>query len=474
MSMGIRISMKRFLVTTAVCIFGACMVNAYTLDEIKMSMHDNNPDIRSARQEYDQSIYDYKDALANMGPKVDLQISGTYMLDPPIGEIVVNVDDLIDSIKWPANTTPNKTGESIKVYDGMDHTLYSFGFSVEQPIFTWGKLYHATQLYKKVSAIQKVKYMNTMDQLDTELETRIISLQFLKEIREKLLEEKEYVDTLVKISDEAYHNGALLRQDFLEAQIQSKEIDMAVQNIYEEVTGQLIQLQYITGLDDLTLDNIEYVATDDLIQYYDMDSATKESVMEKALSPTQPSIQMVTELRAVNEIAERIAKDSLYWKPDIGFQASLGYGGSSFPFIQEDWKDKDDYSVTLTLGIKATIYDGGKKFRDVSRSKSKTEASSINVDSAVSTIRKTLQDQFNAIDSASIKVEYQELKIETAKSKIEQEEKVYRAGYGSQANLLKAKINRCNEEIQLLQQELSRCAAAKTVQFFVGALSDGE
>ena len=64
-----------------------------------------------------------------------------------------------------------------------------------------------------------------------------------------------------------------------------------------------------------------------------------------------------------------------------------------------------------------------------------------------------------------MKIEYQALKIESATAKIEQKQQMYESGYGSETDVLSAKIERCNAQIELEQQNLSRAAACLTIDF---------
>src|SRR5574344_2719602 len=66
----------------------------------------NNNELNTLHQEYTQSLLDVKNAKAGCGPSIDLTVSGTYMLNPPIDSIVLNVDDVLSSIEWPSGIQP--------------------------------------------------------------------------------------------------------------------------------------------------------------------------------------------------------------------------------------------------------------------------------------------------------------------------------------------------------------------------------
>ena len=66
-----------------------------------------------------------------------------------------------------------------------------------------------------------------------------------------------------------------------------------------------------------------------------------------------------------------------------------------------------------------------------------------------------------------MKIEYQDLKIESATSKIAQKQQIYESGYGSETDLLSAKIERCNAQIEKEKQALSQAAACLTIFFLL-------
>lgn len=188
-------------------------------------------------------------------------------------------------------------------------------------------------------------------------------------------------------------------------------------------------------------------------------------MQKKAISQDKLSIKMLTQLKEVNQTAEKIAKASVNWKPDLALQVSAGYGGSRFPLVEPNWLRKDDYSANISIGIKTTIWDGGKKVRDVSRKISETTTAEIQKLDACATIKKTLSEQFNAADVCTMKIEYQELKIQTALSKISQAQTIYDTGYGSETDLLNAKIECCNEQIEKEKQCLNRASACIKINY---------
>ena len=440
-------------------------VPAYTLDTLLDATKHNHPELLKLQEEYRRSLLDVKDAWWNLGPTVDFQASGTYMVNPPVDAIYVNVDDIVNAISWNG-VKPQTRGQRIKVFNGMENTLYNFQVDVTQPVFTWGKITNAIKLYRQISQIKQTQITQQTEQLETELKTRLLSLYYMNRILEILDEEQTYTDRMVEVSESAEQTGMLLHQDVVDAKIQAKELEIAKQDLLEQINDQLLELGRITGITALSVNQIDYAFVPQVVDEFDNLLSTDLPELEaQVLSGNQSSIKMLTQLENVSKTAEKISRASENWKPDFALQMSSSYSGSRVPLVEPNWLRKDDYSVNISVGIKTTIWDGGKKVRDVSRKVSEVETAELNKLDARSTLSKTFNSQWNAAQVCTMKIEYQDLKIESATSKIQQKQQMYESGYGSETDVLSAKIERCNAQIEKEQQALARAAACLTIEY---------
>ena len=194
----------------------AGQIEQYSFELLLKSTQSNHPDLLKLQEEYKRSLLDVKDSYASLGPSVDLQASGTYMLNPPLDAIYINADDLIASLQ-PGGLSSSAKGQRIKVFDGMENTLYNFELSLMQPLFTWGKITNSIKLYKEISQIKQTQLTQQSQQLETELKTRLISLYYLGRILELLNEEQTFTDRLVEVTENAEKSGMLLHQDLVDA-----------------------------------------------------------------------------------------------------------------------------------------------------------------------------------------------------------------------------------------------------------------
>lgn len=435
----------------------------YTYDDLKSELFKNNPQLLSLQEEYFRSTLDVKDAKASLGPTVDFQLSGTYMFNPPVDPIYLNVDELFGAMQWPEGVKPNGQGQYVKIYDGMENTMYNIQLSVMQPLFTWGKIGNSIKLYKQISAVKELQLLNTQEQLENELKIRLVTLCRLYELIDLIQEAETFTNRMVEFSENAEKAGMMIRQDVVDAKVQAKKLEISKQELNEQIKNQLLEIQKITGLQSLEKNQINFsVDEEEILSVMNFD---RTEVLENATSSQQKSIKMLSQLESVNGLAEKIAKGSVNWKPDVALQVTGGYGGSRIPLFEPNWRRKDDFSLNISVGIKTTIWDGGKKVRDVSRKISETKTARINKTDARAKITQTLDSQWNTVDLCTLKIDYQDLIIETAESKIKLKQNEYENGYGTEAEVLTAKIDLCNQKIEKVNQILSRDIACLTIKY---------
>lgn len=435
----------------------------YSYEELKSEMFKNNPQLLTLQEEYFRSTLDVKDAWASLGPTIDFQLSGTYMMNPPVDPIYLNVDELFGAIEWPDGVKPNGQGQYVKIYDGMENTMYNIQLSLMQPLFTWGKIGNSIKLYKQISGVKQLQLLSTQEQLENELKIRLVTLCRMYEIIGLIEEAEIFTNRMVEFSESAEKSGMMIHQDVVDAKVQAKQLEISKQELNEQIKSQLLEIQKITGLQNLNRNQIDFSVDENEI--LSVMGLNRTEVLENATSSQQKSIRMLSQLESINVLAEKIAKGSVNWKPDVALQVTGGYGGSRVPFFEPNWQRKDDFSLNISVGIKTTIWDGGKKVRDVSRKISETKTAKINQSDVRAQITQTLDTQWNTVDLCTLKIDYQDLKIESAQAKIKLKENEYLNGYGTEADVLTAKIDLCNQKIEKVKQTLSRDIACLTIKY---------
>lgn len=426
----------------------------YNYDSLASSLRLNNTKLQAAYQDVVQAKLDTKDAKANYHPTIDLTVSGSYIINP-IGPITVNASEL----GLPYN-------QYITLYKGMENTLYQTSLSLQQPIFTWGKISNGVKALKEVESVRSLQLTDTENQLNAELKSRLSAIYYMDEIISLLNEQKSYADRLVELAHSAQEQGIMLAQEVKENEINALQVDVTLSEISAQYSSNLTALRTMTGLLDLTREDISYIPDEE--SFYSLAKEDRNALIKSATSQSQPTLQMLSHMQSAMEYSEKVSKASVYWKPDFALQVSASYGGSRLPLVETDWYRQDDYSGMVTVAFKTTIWDGGKALNNIKRSESNVANAVISRDEAINTIITTLSEQFANQDMAIAKISYLDLKEETLVSKVEQKILLQSYGNASEADVLNAKIELTTCRLERLQEKLKLAQASYLIEYLTG------
>ena len=126
-----------------------------TLEDLVDHALTYNAELGQLRAEVNQAKIGVMGAKSNYFPKIDFSASMSWFLNPlddirlKQGELGIVEIPNVGSIMLPL--------EDYKLYDGQDDSYYRFVFTLEQPIFTWGKIPAAVKLYREVARAAELK-----------------------------------------------------------------------------------------------------------------------------------------------------------------------------------------------------------------------------------------------------------------------------------------------------------------------------
>ena len=448
--------MKKFILFIVVLLISNTLfaTETYNYDSLASSLRLNNTKLQAAYQDVVQAKLDTKDAKANYHPTIDLTVSGSYIINP-IGPITVNASEL----GLPYN-------QYITLYKGMENTLYQTSLSLQQPIFTWGKISNGVKALKEVESVRSLQLTDTENQLNAELKSRLSAIYYMDEIISLLNEQKSYADRLVELAHAAQEQGIMLAQEVKENEINALQVDVTLSEINAQYSSNLTALRTMTGLLDLTREDISYIPNEE--SFYSLAKEDRNALIKSATSQSQPTLQMLSHMQSAMEYSEKVSKASVYWKPDFALQVSASYGGSRLPLVETDWYRQDDYNGMVTVAFKTTVWDGGKALNNIKRSESNVANAVISRDEAINTIITTLSEQFANQDMAIAKISYLDLKEETLVSKVEQKILLQSYGNASEADVLNAKVELTTCRLERLQEKLKLAQASYLIEYLTG------
>jgi outer membrane protein TolC len=444
-----------FLLVSLVPIF------SLTIDDLQSSMLGGNPDIMKAREEVSKASLDVKDAKSGYSPTIDLTITGSYIANP-IDPIRVNLGDYINTTAYGI---PN---DYVTIYNGQESMYYQFQLSLTQPVFTWGKITNAVRLYQKVYDARVLQMEDAIEKAQTELRTRVAALYYLLQIQKLLESQREIADKLVGHADNAQQNGMMLATDALKIKVQSRQIDVAKAQIDQQIVLMVTALRNLTGLKDLTADDIEFDEAEFDAKLDALKGTEYSTLSSRCLSDSRTTFQLLGALSQIAELTNDIAGASVNWKPDMALVVNADYSGSRLPFAQKDWYGKDDWSATITFALKTTIVDGGKAVRNVKRTESAVSEAQMDIQSAKAKVQSAVDENWTNLSVYLAQIDYQDALQSQLEAQGEVDKQLLDTGYGSESDYLQGQLESNNCGIEILRTRISLATAVYTLLYLQG------
>lgn len=427
----------------------------YTIDDLIVQMEAGNADLLKSDQEVIKAHLDTSDAKGGYTPTVDLLLTGTFMANPTLGPIKVNPND----IKGLPDIVSQIWTDPLDVSMDMGNNMVQGQLTVTQPIFTWGKLSNAVKLYETVEGLRRMERTDKENQLIAELRSRLDALFYMDMIYPLLISIEETADRLIAIAESAAEEGVLLEEDVLDARIQKQQVVLSRREIDSQYSSVLEGLRTLTGLGDLTMDQVDYTPDEEMIN--EILSLSLEELTAAATSPSLLTLQMAKGMETVQGYITDIAKGSIYGKPDIALQLSASYGGS----IDSNWLDGDTWGLNITLALSTTLWDGGKKMSDVKRAASDALSASIDYSAAVRMIEENVASAYSSAMLSRDKIEYSLLKEASDSAKADRAEERMKIGTASESDVLASRLAVLQSRIETITERISLSQSAYTLMY---------
>jgi len=422
---------------------------SYTLEDLTDAAVRNNRELRQLAVEEEKTLVDLRSAKAEMFPDIGAEIRLNHIANP-IDPITVTAGEF-GSYPIAGEEDVLIPPEDVRVYEGMESMFYQLIVSLEQPVFTWGKIRNSIDLYKKVLQTRRLGLEKKREELTATINIYLYSLYYIEKIEELIEEQKKTAERLVFISEKAYENGFIVYSEFLEAQIQAKEINLAEYQLREQKEQTLLDLSHTTLIEDLTIKDLDLSYVNENTEDYHLPPS--EELMQAALK-NNLDLQVLSSLKEVANYKLEIAEGKGYLKPDIGIRFELSYGGPRFPLVEKDWYGQDDYNLISTIGFVAKIFDGGKLRSEIELNEEEVKASTYDFEQGRQSIEKFIARSLLKLSLYRDNMEYYKLKIESGKEQVALKKTQLEAGAGQESDYLEELINQYADTIKLYQEKI--------------------
>ena len=435
------------------------------MEEAEEMMMRNNPDIRSAEEAVVQAGLDLKDSKASFSPTISISGSMTYMSEPLVGPVIMESSDILSQMGLGSYS--DMASGYVTLYDGMENTMYMGTLSLTQPLITWGKLGKAVDLYNNILTAQSLRKDDTVAQNKAELRIRVWSMKYLEEMEGLVDEAMALSKELVDIAKSSYENGMILRQDWLEAEISSLEVEVKKAELDDNYSSLMEGLRSLIG--DYSVSYSDFILPEDESFLYKYRESNLDDLILAATGEDSNNLKAIKNLIGAYTNQKTIADRSLYGIPDFALQAQLTYSSSRLPFIETGWKQNDNNSLNLSIGFKTTLWDGGKAINDVKRAQSNIRSAESQYDSALSQIRVAVTSNYNGMLKNIANIQYQSEKIQNLEMELENIRIGLSYGQNSVSDEKQKMLEIVEAKSNLLASKIALVQNVYTLDYLVGA-----
>ena len=457
--------MKKLWIMTSLLLFSSLLYASITMEEAEEMMMRNNPDIRSAEEAVVQAGLDLKDSKASFSPTISISGSMTYMSEPLVGPVIMESSDILSQMGLGSYS--DMASGYVTLYDGMENTMYMGTLSLTQPLITWGKLGKAVDLYKNILTAQSLRKDDTVAQNKAELRIRVWSMKYLEEMEGLVDEAMALSKELVDIAKSSYENGMILRQDWLEAEISSLEVEVKKAELDDNYSSLMEGLRSLIG--DYSVSYSDFILPEDESFLYKYRESNLDDLILAATGEDSNNLKAIKNLIGAYTNQKTIADRSLYGIPDFALQAQLTYSSSRLPFIETGWKQNDNDSLNLSIGFKTTLWDGGKAINDVKRAQSNIRSAESQYDSALSQIRVAVTSNYNGMMKNIANIQYQSEKIQNLEMELENIRIGLSYGQNSVSDEKQKMLEIVEAKSNLLASKIALVQNVYTLDYLVGA-----
>ncbi|MDR2102808.1 MAG: TolC family protein [Treponema sp.] len=395
-------------------------------------------------------------------PAIRFSSNLSYLTNPP--SLTINKGSLYPgaNIPIPIPGSPAPLQFPFPAFPDRDlsfnlsqNTHYEFGLSLEQPVFTWGRIHNSIKAADMGSRAAALQTEQERRNIKTALDSHLFTLAYLNQMRELLGEQRRSVERLITLSEESYANGFLLRADLLSVRLLSAEVQLGDYGISETWDNSLLAIKTITGVPDLTAATLILPAEASLNrEVLGLSRADKDRLFSQILRANL-GLKLLSLQTQARERTAAAARGQYYGKPELGLFLQLGYAGPDFPFVQEGWKENNKLNFTASLGIRGLLFDGGGIHQTIRQKEEALTQAQLEEEKGRRDMEEHLEKMLHQIEVSRYRQEYLALKIEAAAAQKDKAESAWKSGYGEEREYLTQELSWYQDRIALLQEKLA-------------------
>jgi outer membrane protein len=323
-------------------------------------------------------------------PHVDLQVSSSYLVNPPTGYTVKA--GALGAIDIPALGVHTPIPLQDFNIGAQLHDYFSVSATLSQPLFTWGKIRNAIDAAALQVEAAGTDLVSQRRDMERDVRRAYFSAVLAGESEKVLRRIVESAAQIVADRQTALDQGSITRESVLEAQARRAQIEARRIEAEQSTATALESLSVLTGLDPSAIELAS--GFDDAAPSLD-----EQSLSVKA-HDASPDIAASRTRQSLAQKKLAIERGGSLLRPDVSLGMSFSVTGQEdIPYSPWQWNNSTwNWDLVISLGVKMSVFDGMESAARVGQAEKDVEAAGLAVQQVEKLTRLAVR---GAVDAAT-------------------------------------------------------------------------
>jgi outer membrane protein len=405
-------------------------------------------------------------------PRVDLQLSGSYLVNPPTG-YTVKAGELGS---FTPTIPPNTFGPgspavplgdfSIPATDfsigSQQHDYFSLTASLAQPLFTWGRISGGITLAALAADAAGTDLVAQRRDIRREVSRAYDGALLAAGSAAVLARLHDTAQGIVEDRQKAVDDGTTNREALLQAKADLAQVDARRIDAEQAYQTSLLSLSLLTGLDPaaISLDS----------GFNDSPPTIDEQALVTAALAVSPDLAAARIKLSQARAKLGVEKGGSLLLPDVSLGMQLNVTG------QEDlpWKDWSgdasgwSWDLVVSLGVRMSVFDGLASFSRIAQADKDVSAAATFASQEEKLVRLAVRRAVDTLQGAGAGVQEKRAAWEYAAERLRNAQASYDNGLVSRADLRGAQLMEGTAALALLSARAARDDAAADLTRLAG------
>lgn len=344
--------------------------------------------------------------------------------------------------------------EDTELFPGMEPTVFRLQLSVEQPLYTWGKIDTGIALAESLVGIRDLEFQQSVEDVSADVRTRFFAVAQLNRMIDTVSTQVTLAEELVQVAQTGLEAGVAVRSDVLVAEVGLREAMIGRRQLLYERDRQLIALAAATGLDELREASAAARFTAEPSAAWELDALPSVAELQRRAHETSAGLAALASARAAAGLQERLDQITATARPDIGVALNFSLEGSRVPLLQRDWFGQDEPGLIASLGVQATVYDGGRRGVIARQSGLAVDEASLDYDQALAQVDRAIAETVLSIDYVRARLRYLKVVAEKDADDLRIARATWEAGIADRGTVIRAQVTLLATELERQRRQL--------------------